>query len=58
MFLTTIRFVGMNASSRLNIGFIEQTQQRLAVMTIGGRGFNRHHQAIIIDHRVLLIAKH
>jgi len=51
------RLCQQNASSRLNIGFIEQIQQRLAIMTIRRSGLNRHHQTIAIDRRVLLIAK-
>ncbi|HRB21724.1 MAG TPA: hypothetical protein PLP93_05510 [Nitrosomonas sp.] len=41
----------------MNIGFIEQIQQRLAIMTIRRSDLNRHHQTIAIDRRVLLIAK-
>lgn len=38
--------------------FIEQIQQRLAVMAIGRSTFNRQHQTIVIDYRMLLIAKY
>lgn len=58
MFLAAIGLVGMNTDSRLDIGFIEQIQQRLAIMAIGRGGFNRQHQPVAIDHRMLLIAKY
>jgi len=41
MFLAAIHLIGVNTDSRLNIGFVEQAQQRFAVMAIGRGGFNR-----------------
>ena len=38
MFMAAICFVGMNAATRLDSGFIKKCQQRLAVMTNGPSG--------------------
>jgi hypothetical protein len=53
-----IGFVHMNTNTWLDIGFIQQAQQRLTVMAIGGSGGNRHNQPVIINHRMLLITKY
>jgi hypothetical protein len=50
MFPAAIRLIGLNTDSRLDIGFIEQIQQWLAVMAIGRSRLNRRHQSIIIDY--------
>lgn len=51
MFLSAMRFVRMNMGSRLDNGFIEQAQYRLAVMAIGRGGSYRHDQPFVINHR-------
>jgi len=56
--LATIGFVAMNPGARFNLCFIEQCQHGFAVMLIGSSCLYRHHQAIVINQRVLFITKH